>query len=128
MIFITFSCVSVSQGSVLFNWFTKGKLERSDGSSITEGIGQGRVTDNIKGAPIDDAICVLDKDAVEMVCKHKLNTLTVCIGLRSTCCTYSRCVVFRLCVECEEILNQFWNQIIPFGNVLLQPYGGSRFQ
>nr|XP_039254732.1 cysteine synthase 1-like [Styela clava] len=58
--------VSDPQGSVLYNWFTKRKLERSDGSSITEGIGQGRVTENMKGAPIDDAICVLDKDAVEM--------------------------------------------------------------
>ncbi|XP_076817307.1 uncharacterized protein LOC143462888 [Clavelina lepadiformis] len=54
------------QGSVLFNWFTKGKLERTEGSSITEGIGQGRVTSNLEGAPIDDAVCVLDKDAVTM--------------------------------------------------------------
>ena len=51
----------------MFNWFTHGKLERSEGSSITEGIGQGRVTANMEGAPIDDAICVLDKDAVAMV-------------------------------------------------------------
>lgn len=58
--------VSDPQGSVLFNWFRNGKLERSEGSSITEGIGQGRVTENMKGAPIDDAICVQDRDAVEM--------------------------------------------------------------
>lgn len=58
--------VSDPQGSVLYNWFRNGKLERSEGSSITEGIGQGRVTENMKGAPIDDAICVQDKDAVEM--------------------------------------------------------------
>lgn len=55
------------QGSVLYNWFKKGQLERTDGSSITEGIGQGRVTENMKGAPVDDAMCILDKDAVEMV-------------------------------------------------------------
>lgn len=55
------------QGSVLYNWFKHGKLERSEGSSITEGIGQGRVTENMKGAPVDDAMCILDKDAVEMV-------------------------------------------------------------
>ncbi|KAL4237978.1 Cysteine synthase 1 [Mactra antiquata] len=54
------------QGSVLYNWFKNGQLERSDGSSITEGIGQGRVTENMKGAPVDDAMCILDKDAVEM--------------------------------------------------------------
>lgn len=52
---------------MLYNWYKNGKLERSDGSSITEGIGQGRVTENMKDAPIDDAICVLDKDAIDMV-------------------------------------------------------------
>ena len=31
------------------------------------GIGQGRVTTNLKGAPIDDAVFVTDKEAVEMV-------------------------------------------------------------
>ena len=55
------------QGSVLYNYFKNGKLERSEGSSITEGIGQGRVTENLKGAPIDDALCILDADAVNMV-------------------------------------------------------------
>lgn len=55
------------QGSVLFNYIKHGKLERSDGSSITEGIGQGRVTANLKDAPIDDAHTILDTDAVRMV-------------------------------------------------------------
>lgn len=35
-------------GSVLYSWVTAGKLERS-GSSVTEGIGQGRITDNLAG-------------------------------------------------------------------------------
>lgn len=55
------------QGSVLYNFFTHGKLERSEGSSITEGIGQGRVTQNLQGAPIDGAVLVLDAQAVTMV-------------------------------------------------------------
>ena len=55
------------QGSVLYNYFKHGKLERSEGSSITEGIGQGRVTENLKGTPIDDAFLIKDTDAVEMV-------------------------------------------------------------
>ncbi|XP_072032059.1 uncharacterized protein [Amphiura filiformis] len=54
------------QGSVLYNFIKNGKLERTDGSSITEGIGQGRVTDNLKGAPIDDALCIQDTDSVNM--------------------------------------------------------------
>lgn len=54
------------QGSVLANWFTHGLLERSEGASITEGIGQGRVTENVKDAPIDGAFTVMDTDAVNM--------------------------------------------------------------
>jgi cysteine synthase len=53
-------------GSVLYNWYKHGKLERTDGASITEGIGQGRVTENLKGAPIDDALFISDHESVEM--------------------------------------------------------------
>ncbi|XP_065187425.1 uncharacterized protein LOC135818027 [Sycon ciliatum] len=53
------------QGSVLYNWFNHGKLERSEGSSYTEGIGQGRLTDNLKDSPVDHAILVKDADAVK---------------------------------------------------------------
>jgi cysteine synthase A len=35
------------------------------GSSITEGIGQGRLTDNLKGSPIDEALFIHDKEAVK---------------------------------------------------------------
>jgi cysteine synthase len=44
-------------GSVLHSWVTTGKLERS-GSSITEGIGQGRITDNLAGTVLD-GVCLL---------------------------------------------------------------------
>ncbi|XP_069118698.1 uncharacterized protein [Argopecten irradians] len=54
------------QGSVLYSHIKHGKLERSEGSSIAEGIGQGRVTNNLKDAPIDDAMTILDTDAVAM--------------------------------------------------------------
>lgn len=52
---------------MLYNYIKHGKLERSEGSSIAEGIGQGRVTANLKDAPIDDAHTILDTDAVKMV-------------------------------------------------------------
>ena len=39
-------------GAALYSYYTTGKL-KSEGSSITEGIGQGRVTKNLEGAPID---------------------------------------------------------------------------
>ena len=35
--------------------------------NFSSGIGQGRVTSNLNGAPIDDAVFVTDKEAVEMV-------------------------------------------------------------
>jgi cysteine synthase A len=53
-------------GSALYSYFKEGgKLERT-GSSITEGIGQGRVTENLKDAPIDDAIFIPDQDTIKM--------------------------------------------------------------
>ena len=42
-------------GSALHSWASSGEL-RSEGSSITEGIGNSRVTANLEGAPIDDAV------------------------------------------------------------------------
>lgn len=55
-------------GSVLHNWFqSKGKVVERTGGSITEGIGQGRVTNNLEGAPIDDSLHVPDEESVEMV-------------------------------------------------------------
>ncbi|CAE1267026.1 cysK [Acanthosepion pharaonis] len=54
-------------GSVVYNWFKHGKLERSVGDSITEGIGQGRITGNMQGAPVDDALLISDNETVEMV-------------------------------------------------------------
>ena len=53
-------------GSVLYSWKTLGRLEM-EGSSITEGIGQGRVPGNLEGAPIDGAVRVADTDALQQV-------------------------------------------------------------
>ncbi len=48
-------------GAALFNWYKHGEL-KSEGSSITEGIGQGRVTANLEGVEVDTAFRVVDKD------------------------------------------------------------------
>ncbi len=53
-------------GSALFSHYRHGELN-AEGSSITEGIGQGRVTANLEGAPIDDAQRVTDAEALEVV-------------------------------------------------------------
>lgn len=53
-------------GANMYHWFKHGEL-KSEGTSITEGIGQGRVTANIEGAPIDDAYQISDAEALPIV-------------------------------------------------------------
>jgi cysteine synthase A len=53
-------------GAAMFSYFTTGEL-KSEGSSITEGIGQGRVTQNIAGAPVDRAFQIPDAEALPIV-------------------------------------------------------------
>jgi len=50
-------------GAALYSWVKTGEL-KSHGSSITEGIGQGRITANLEGAPIDDAYEIPDEEAL----------------------------------------------------------------
>ena len=58
--------VADPMGSVLYNYYKRGEL-KAEGNSITEGIGQGRITKNLEGAPVDDAIRVTDEEALPMV-------------------------------------------------------------
>lgn len=53
-------------GAALFSYFTTGEL-KSEGSSITEGIGQGRITRNLEGAPVDRPYQIPDAEAVQIV-------------------------------------------------------------
>jgi cysteine synthase A len=53
-------------GACMCNWFKHGEL-KGEGSSITEGIGQGRITKNIEGAPVDDAFQIPDAEALPIV-------------------------------------------------------------
>ena len=53
-------------GAALYAYYTKGVLE-SEGASITEGIGQGRITANLEGAPVDLAYRIPDEEAVRIV-------------------------------------------------------------
>ena len=54
-------------GSALFAWVKSGETVMSKGPSITEGIGNSRVTDNLAQASVDDAVQVPDADMVKMV-------------------------------------------------------------
>ncbi len=53
-------------GAALYSYYTEGVL-KSEGSSITEGIGQGRVTANLEGAPVDFACRISDTEALDVV-------------------------------------------------------------
>jgi len=54
------------EGSGLYGWVKNNDLTVS-GSSITEGIGQSRVPENLNGAPIDDAVRIPDPEALEHI-------------------------------------------------------------
>ncbi len=54
------------EGSALYGWVKSNDLTVS-GSSITEGIGQGRVTANLEGVSIDDAVRIPDTEALEQI-------------------------------------------------------------
>jgi cysteine synthase A len=58
--------VADPEGSAMYDWFTAGEL-KSEGTSITEGIGQGRVTPNLEGLRTDRAYRVPDDEAVRVV-------------------------------------------------------------
>ncbi len=53
-------------GSALYSYVKTGEIN-IEGNSITEGIGNGRVTANMEGAPADDAIQIDDKEALRVV-------------------------------------------------------------
>jgi cysteine synthase A len=53
-------------GAALYSYYTTGVL-KSQGSSITEGIGQGRITKNLEGVPIDVAYQIPDDEAVPII-------------------------------------------------------------
>src|SRR5262249_23132208 len=65
-------------GAALYSYYTSGVL-RAEGSSITEGIGQGRVTKNIEGAAVDQAYLIEDAESVP-ICFQLLEEEGLCVG------------------------------------------------
>jgi cysteine synthase A len=53
-------------GAALYHWYKHGEL-KAEGSSISEGIGQGRITANLEGAPVDDAVQIPDEEALPYI-------------------------------------------------------------
>ena len=53
-------------GAAMYHWFKHGVL-KSEGSSITEGIGQGRITGNLQGLSVDEAYAIPDAEALPVL-------------------------------------------------------------
>jgi cysteine synthase len=68
-------------GAALHSYYTTGEL-KSAGSSITEGIGQGRITKNLEGFKVDHAFQIPDAEAVDIVFKL-LSEEGLCLGSSS---------------------------------------------
>lgn len=68
-------------GAAMYSYFTSGEL-KSEGGSISEGIGQSRITANIDGAPIDEAFQITDQEAVPLAFEL-LSKEGLCVGSSS---------------------------------------------
>src|SRR5262245_5537547 len=55
------------KGAAMYNWFAHGEAKPTEGGSVTEGIGLGRVTPIIEGLKVDKAYLVPDDDAVRVI-------------------------------------------------------------
>jgi cysteine synthase len=68
-------------GAALYNYYAHGEL-KAEGNSVAEGIGQGRITGNLEGAPIDTQFRVSDEEGLEQVAAL-LRDEGLCLGLSS---------------------------------------------
>jgi len=63
----TIKCIAADPyGSGIYSYIKTGRIE-IEGSSITEGIGQGRITKNMEGMPADDAVRIDDKECIRII-------------------------------------------------------------
>ncbi|MGY4396907.1 cysteine synthase A [Sphingomonas sp. UYAg733] len=76
-------CIALSDphGASLYDYYAHGEL-RSEGSSVAEGIGQGRITANLEGAPVDTQFRISDAEAMGWV-RRLLAEEGLCLGLSS---------------------------------------------
>jgi cysteine synthase A len=72
------TAVADPMGAAICSWVKTGEL-KSEGSSITEGIGQGRVTGNLEGARIDDGFQIPDEEMLQ-VCYDLLQAEGLLLG------------------------------------------------
>lgn len=73
--------LSDPHGAALYNYYANGEL-KAEGSSVAEGIGQGRITANLDGAPIDTQFRISDEEGLYWV-ERMLADEGLCLGLSS---------------------------------------------
>ena len=73
--------LSDPHGAALYSYFACGEL-KAEGTSVAEGIGQGRITANLEGAPIDRQFRISDEEGLEWV-GRLLSEEGLCLGLSS---------------------------------------------
>ncbi len=73
--------LSDPHGAALYEYYACGEL-KSEGSSVAEGIGQGRITANLEGAPIDTQFRISDEEGLYWV-RRLLSEEGLCLGLSS---------------------------------------------
>jgi len=73
--------LSDPDGAALYSYYACGELH-AEGSSVAEGIGQGRITANLEGAPIDTQFRISDAQGYEWV-RRLLDEEGLCLGLSS---------------------------------------------
>jgi len=76
-------CIALTDphGAALYSYYAEGEL-RAEGSSVAEGIGQGRITANLEGAPVDTQFRISDEEGLEWVARL-LREEGLCLGLSS---------------------------------------------
>ncbi len=68
-------------GAALYSYYATGEL-KAEGNSVAEGIGQGRITANLEGAPIDTQFRISDEEGLAWV-ERLLREEGLCLGLSS---------------------------------------------
>lgn len=76
-------CIALTDphGAALYSYYADGEL-KAEGNSVAEGIGQGRITGNLEGAPIDTQFRVSDEEGLSWVARL-LREEGLCLGLSS---------------------------------------------
>jgi cysteine synthase A len=76
-------CIALTDphGAALYEYYAHGEL-KAEGNSVAEGIGQGRITANLEGAPVDAQFRISDEEGLEWV-GRLLKEEGLCLGLSS---------------------------------------------